>query len=344
MDIILPIQKINLNKNIQTLIDWSSSSFFSLPWRKHRTLYTTLVSEVMLQQTTVATVTKKFTDFLIKFPSWRSLAQAEQSEVMIEWRGLGYYQRARRLHHVAQLALDEDHFKNLLLTHAKMPGIGDYTTSALLAIGLNEPALAIDANIRRVLSRFLGQAPSDLKIKQFYEEHLTHFEPRALNEALMDLGRTFCTAKKALCSSCPLEPSCHTKGASLIEAAGVPSIKKDIALARILCVKANQILGYRKPKGFWLEGYLELPTFIIDHFNFHQYPGIELASLPNKPLFSFKSTITHHRITNHVYLVEDFEFTEEMDFYPQTAMWANTSMKMIQQGMLMLQQKTELIL
>jgi A/G-specific adenine glycosylase len=288
---------------------------------------------MMLQQTTVATVTKKFQEFIQLFPSWASLAAADQSTVMLAWRGLGYYRRARRLHAVAQLAQNENNFIKLLLTDHKMPGIGSYTTNALLAIGLNQPALALDANLRRVLSRYLGSHCSDRDLTIFYEEHLSHLEPRGLNEALMDLGRVVCSAKKALCSLCPLSEGCLTKGL-LHTINNATQEKKTIALARIIVVDRERILGYKKQEKKWLEGYIEVPTFIIDDFDFAQYQGIPQSLLPLEPNFTMKSSITHYRVLNHIYLVKDISwlkdlFSAQLDYYGLDDLWANTSIKMI---------------
>jgi len=320
----------------QSLIDWSLTSYHSLPWRINRTLYTTLVSEMMLQQTTVATVDKKFQEFLLLFPAWADLAAAHQDQVMSAWRGLGYYQRARRLHQLAQIAQSEDHFKWLLSLNDKLPGIGVYTKSALLSIGLNQPALAIDANIRRVLSRYIGKDSTDHDLLAFYEEHLKEYtQPRELNEALMDLGRVVCTAKKALCTDCLLQKGCSWQGI-LSDVKAQIKEKKDITLVRLLVIKDNQILGYKKPQGYWLEGYLELPTFIIDNFDFPQYVGINKDHLDCSPTFTMKSTITHHRVVNQIYRLKDLSVVKDLlddftalDYYPLDALWANTSMKMI---------------
>jgi A/G-specific adenine glycosylase len=320
----------------QSLIDWSLTYYHSLPWRINRTLYTTLVSEMMLQQTTVATVDKKFQAFLLLFPEWADLARAHQDQVMSAWRGLGYYQRARRLHQLAQIAQSEDHFKSLLSGDKKLPGIGLYTKSALLSIGLNQPALAIDANIRRVLSRYVGKESTDQELWAFYEKHLKEYtQPRELNEALMDLGRVVCTAKKALCAHCPLQRGCVSQGV-LSDVKTQLKEKKDITLVRLLVVKDNKILGYKKPQGYWLEGYLELPTFIIDDFDFHQYVGMNKDHLGCSPTFTIKSTITHHRVVNQIYHLEDLGVVKDLlddftalDYYPLDALWANTSMKMI---------------
>src|SRR5690606_19105274 len=140
------------------LLTWSAREFGHLPWRKERTLYRTLVSEIMLQQTTVSTVLQHYERFLKRFPDLTTLAAASEEEMLIAWDGLGYYRRAKNLKRIAEmLVADWDgQFRERADDLLMIKGIGPYTSNALLAIGMVRPALAVDAILERVLARING--------------------------------------------------------------------------------------------------------------------------------------------------------------------------------------------
>ena len=185
-----------------------------------RSLYNTLVSEIMLQQTTVGTVLNHFDRFIEEYPNIESLSKISEEEVCIAWKGLGYYRRARNLRKAA-VSIMEDFQGEIPLdfeTLKKIPGIGEYTASALISIGGDQRALAIDANLERVLSRFYGisveKGPKLQKeLKKLFDQgqifqNIEKFSWRELNESLMDLGRVYCQANRTHCSLCPLSEDC----------------------------------------------------------------------------------------------------------------------------------------
>ena len=198
--------------NLKALIKWSCSHYGHLPWRQSRSLYSTLVSEIMLQQTTVGTVLNHYHRFLKRFPSIKSLAMACEEDVLIEWKGLGYYRRAKNLRK-ACIHLWENYRGQIPLDFEKLiaiPGIGEYTANALLAIGGNKKTIALDANLERVIARLYGikekKGPKLLKhiYALFDDDKIFSHDPqkvsfRHLNEALMDLGRTYCQSRKTRC-------------------------------------------------------------------------------------------------------------------------------------------------
>jgi len=153
----------------QNLAKWSLEEFSNLPWRQNRSLYRTLVSEIMLQQTTVSTVLKHFERFMQQYPTPDLFAKATEEELLIAWKGLGYYRRARNLKkaciticekHNGEIPLD---FNTLISIH----GIGVYTANAILAMGADKRALALDANLERVISRIYGiKEPKGLKLQK----------------------------------------------------------------------------------------------------------------------------------------------------------------------------------
>ena len=300
------------------LIQWSQSQYSHLPWRTKRSLYATLVSEIMLQQTTVGTVLNHFERFLKVYPTIFDLALASEEDVCIEWKGLGYYRRARSLRNLAIQIVDKH--KGKIPTNLDellvLKGIGPYTANAIVAIGGDKKALAVDANLERVLARYYGidleKGPklqkkiwSDFDNNQILSE-MDLVSPRDLNEALMDLGRVICQARKASCSLCPLKKSCkafETKK-QLEYPRATPSKKKvdyTINLLRIVVTEKNKVLVYQKSNSEWLAGQWELPTFIIEtnDENLKQYP-----SLRNKKSYQtlpvIKSGITKYAISNSI--------------------------------------------
>jgi len=306
----------------QELILWSKKNYSQLPWRKKRTLYKTLVSEIMLQQTTVATVRHHFGPFLEKYPDIYSLAQTTEEDICIAWKGLGYYRRARNLRKAAINIVDDFDGKiPLNLSQLKtIPGIGEYTAQAILGIGGNKRALAVDANLERVLSRlFCIEEEKGLKLQKrlrsLFEDNkiLKNAEAlgyRDLNESLMDLGRICCQAKRVNCLICPLFKEClarererpldfpvnlkPTKGKDLFE----------LKLLRVVVRKREKILVYKKEEKHWLAGQKELPTFIIstNDDSLKQYPRLDNdKQIMLKGLKKFKTSITKYNITNYIY-------------------------------------------
>ena len=314
---------------MKKLIDWSLKRYSDLPWRVNRSLYTTLVSEIMLQQTTVGTVVNKFGPFIKKFPTIKKLAKAKEEDVLLAWEGLGYYRRARNLHKAAKFIVSEFNEKipkdvELLKT---IPGIGDYTANALIAIGYDEKALAIDANIERVLARYYGvegMTAAQLK-KHFRDEFkkgflnkMSTWGPRNFHEAIMDLGRTFCQAKKVDCDNCPLKRNCLARKND--NQLSIPKlvIKKEenfeVTLLRVISKKGKKILAYKKNKDEWLTDQWEIPTFIIktNDKKLKQYPKINHTNF--KKLGSFKSAITKYKIHNVVGELEDLSDLDSSRF------------------------------
>lgn len=302
------------------LIEWSDDTYGDLPWRSEdRSLYTTLVSEIMLQQTTVATVIKKYHSFLKQYPTIHKLASSSEKEVCLAWEGLGYYRRARNLRKAAIVIVENYNaeFPKSVSELIKIPGIGDYTANALIAIGRNEKALAIDANIERVLSRFYmiknekgSSLHKEIK-KRFNENNILKngkkFGYRQYHEALMDLGRIFCQAKKAHCHICPVASKCmvnqdHLSPLSLPLIKEKDKVKKkyELALLRVFVRNNYGLLGYERGDGMWLAGQYEVPTYIItsDDGDLKQYPHLKEV-VDVKKLKSVKTAITKYKITNY---------------------------------------------
>ncbi|EQC46837.1 A/G-specific adenine glycosylase [Bacteriovorax sp. Seq25_V] len=297
------------------LIKWSKENYSHLPWRTKRSLYGTLVSEIMLQQTTVQTVLNHFDRFLKEYPTIKKLAAASEEEVCISWKGLGYYRRARNLRKAA-IDIVENFSAKIPVDYDQLTsisGIGDYTASAIIAIGNNDPAIAIDANLERVLARIYGikekKGPAlNKKLKNLFVEKI-QFEKvdwTEFNEALMDLGRTFCQARKASCDICPMNKNCVAyKSKNPLEYPELQEskVKKyfELDLVRFFVQKNGQILGYVKGEQEWLSGQVELPTFVLnsEDGSLAQYPNLKSKiALDEKRLI--KTSITKYKIKNYI--------------------------------------------
>ena len=202
------------------IIKWYDLNKRSLPWRKNVSLekrtYYTLVSEFMLQQTQVVTVIPYFNRFIKNIPDLKSLAKIQNKKLIKLWEGLGYYSRARNLKKTAQLVLKNfkgklpDNFEDLI----SLPGIGNYTASAILAIAFNKSYIPLDGNIERVLKRYLYLK----KEKDIHKDNLikkkTIFgassRPGDYAQALMELGALICKPTNPLCNQCPISKKCKS--------------------------------------------------------------------------------------------------------------------------------------
>lgn len=308
---------------LTNLITWSQKEFSHLPWRKERTLYRTLVSEIMLQQTTVGTVRNHFERFIQRFPDLKSLALASEDELLVAWKGLGYYRRARNLKKIAEALFNNyggkfPKEKELL---ELIPGIGPYTSSALISIGMDHPGLAIDANLERVIARLfvikIEKGPKlHRHIQQLFQEKKIFSKVssyRALNEALMDLGRNYCQARKASCDLCPMNKDCvAAKSGKPLNYPVELKTKKiseehEIHLLRFYVLKNNKILVYKKNDSEWLAGQYEVPTAILKTTDekLKQYPKNHLEDF--EIIFNFKTGITKYTIHNHVVKIKESE-------------------------------------
>lgn len=202
------------------LLAWHGrSGRHDLPWQKDRTPYRVWISEVMLQQTQVATVTGYFERFLRRFPDVRSLAAAEIDEVLHLWSGLGYYARARNLHRAAGLICAEfgGELPRRVEELARLPGIGRSTAAAILALAAGERHAILDGNVRRVLSRYFGVAARGSagavarRLWQLSERCTPGERVADYTQAIMDLGATVCVRARPLCEVCPLAPGCAAR-------------------------------------------------------------------------------------------------------------------------------------
>jgi len=254
-----------------TLIYWYLQNNRELPWRKVNNPYFIWLSEIMLQQTRVAQGMAYYLKFTENFPTVFDLAKADESTVLKMWQGLGYYSRARNLHHSAkQIAIEfNGEFPSTYKEIIKLKGIGDYTASAIASICFNEPTAVVDGNVYRVLSRYFGiKTPinSSTGIKEFKalaQTLINKSQPGTHNQAIMDFGALLCKPQNPLCETCPLADSCVALEKKLIKELPVKEkkIKVRNRYFNFLVVKTDDgktILSERKGKGIW-QGLFEFP-------------------------------------------------------------------------------------
>lgn len=195
------------------LLSWYSTHGRDLPWRKTASPYRILIAELMLQQTQVPRVILKFKDFLRVFPSFAALSRATPGKVIAHWQGLGYNRRALWIHAIAREVTSRHggrlpHEYNDLRA---LPGIGDYTARAVRAFAFRKHEPVVDVNVRRVLSR-VTRAPAEAISTDVARSFLPPGNAYDWNQALMDVGSMFCTARKPDCGICPLRLVCSSAG------------------------------------------------------------------------------------------------------------------------------------
>lgn len=253
----------------QALHGWYLVHHRKLPWRDAPSLYKTVVSEFMLQQTQVATVLPYFDRWLREFPDFAALAAVPEAKVMKLWEGLGYYSRARNLHKLAQTYVALPRPPRTPAEWRELPGIGPYTAAAITSISFGEPAAVVDGNVVRILARLTGEG----RLFRDGTEAVKHFTPLAdalvagsnpgeHNQAMMELGATVCFRQNPRCPTCPVAPFCAAREAGTPEK--FPRLKPKVieqkSVIRLWCEHADQLLlrrGHAQAKR--LAGLHELP-------------------------------------------------------------------------------------
>ena len=255
------------------LLDWYDRHRRTLPWRaapgERPDPYRVWLSEVMLQQTTVATVRPRFEAWVARWPDAASLAAADEAEVMAAWAGLGYYARARNLVRAAR-AIATDHGGALPDTEEALralPGLGDYTAAAVAAIAFGRRAVVVDANVERVVAR-LFRAAGKPAVRAAADTVTPDRRAGDFAQAMMDLGSAICTPRRPKCLLCPLASDCAAHAAGEEEAYPVKPAKKPrparfgtiFWLERESAGGRREVLLVRRPAKGLLGGMRALPT------------------------------------------------------------------------------------
>jgi A/G-specific adenine glycosylase len=226
-----------MSKNINELIiNWYDSNKRDLPWRNTMDPYKIWLSEIILQQTKVQQGTSYFIRFIENFPKIEDLAKASEQEVLQLWQGLGYYSRARNLHKTAKI-ISSEHSNNFPTSYKeiiKLPGIGDYTASAISSFAFQEAQAVLDGNVFRVLSRiFNWSTPIDStkgkkEFRELAQDFLFKNDPATHNQAIMEFGAMLCTPKSPTCDLCPIIQFCEANKQGTISELPVKSKKTKV--------------------------------------------------------------------------------------------------------------------
>ena len=234
-----------------------------LPWQGTRDAYRIWLSEVMLQQTQVATVIPYYERFLARFPTVADLARASEEEVLALWSGLGYYARGRNLLHAARVVAQlrggrfPDRYEDLV----ELPGVGRSTAGAIAAISTGERRAILDGNVRRVLARHAGiagdpaSAATLAKLWSIAEARLPARDIGAYTQGMMDLGAQVCTARRPACASCPVASDCVARiedRVALLPGKRVRGVAKRRRIAMLVVLARGEVLLERRaPAGIW---------------------------------------------------------------------------------------------
>jgi A/G-specific adenine glycosylase len=251
------------------LLDWYDENRRDLPWRAAPGVtpdpYAVWVSEVMLQQTRVETVRPYFERWMDAFPTVRSLAEAPEDSVLKAWEGLGYYSRARNLHHAVRevaarfggsIPSDPHVFRAL-------PGVGRYTAGAVASIAFGREAPIVDGNVRRVFARLTDSAnPTEAELWELAARFVVGTRPGDLNQALMELGATVCVPRSPNCGACPVRDDCRAFAAGTVDERPARKAAKPLPVEHhgvAVVVREGRALLVKRPAAGRLAGMWEFP-------------------------------------------------------------------------------------
>lgn len=294
------------------LADWYAQAQRPLPWRTEPSVYRTVVSELMAQQTQIKTMLPYFERWMQRFPDFESLAAADGEDVLKHWEGLGYYSRARNLHKLAKEYVAREPKPTTREEWQTLPGIGPYTSAAISSIAQGYPAAVVDGNVVRILARLTNDERSFKNngdaVKAFTAlagEVLNTDDPGDHNQAMMELGATVCQKHHPMCTVCPVVAFCA--GAAQGSPEQLPKIERkatvSIEIERLWIIREGKVLLHRIPDDAkQLAGQYELPN--VEAF---KCTGGSTAcgndgALPSRKLLLTKSRgITNKRIKERIY-------------------------------------------
>lgn len=313
----LPVTQIS-----STLLEWYERQARSLPWRKSPSPYAVLVSEIMLQQTQVATVIPYFERWMKRFPDLSSLAEASEKEVLKYWEGLGYYRRARSLLKLAR-EIQQDRNGDLPREEAALlalPGIGPYTAGAILSIAFNRPFPAVDGNVERVLTRLfdlgfpVDRAPGKRRIRELALGLIPEGQARSFNQAIMELGATICLPRPSLCDVCPLNFACQGRREGTLSDRPVKSpgaMTLPLLAGSVVIERKGLFLVFKRPPTGLMADLWEFPTLhfarLPDPFQIRE--GLRLSFGLNagniQKLFTVHHSFTRYRATIRAFIARE---------------------------------------
>ncbi|MAM89955.1 MAG: Fe-S cluster assembly protein HesB [Opitutaceae bacterium] len=286
------------------LITWYDANQRDLPWRDEPSLYKTVVSEFMLQQTQVKTVLPYFEKWILAYPSFSALAEASENQVLKSWEGLGYYSRARNLHKLAQAIASLEKIPRNAKSWLAFPGIGPYSAAAICSIAFAEREAVVDGNVVRILARLVAdknQFKSTVDAAKAYREVaqtlINRDRPGDHNQAMMELGATVCLKHSPQCLLCPVSKLCEGQSKGI--ESELPRFQKrkteKQTISRAWVVGDQGILVHRIPNSAnRMKGLHEIPT--CQQLNINVGGGV--------PLLERKRSITKYRITERFHKFE----------------------------------------
>ena len=296
------------------LLDWFRRNARDLPWRRDRDPYRIWVSEVMLQQTTVAAVAPRFAQFLERFPDVRTLAAADEQDVLKAWEGMGYYGRARNLHRAAKKLVEElgGELPDDPAVWAELPGVGRYILGAVLSQAFDRRLPIVEANTKRVLCRLFAQAgdvtsgPVQAWLWETAEAILPKKHVGDFNQALMELGALVCTPQAPNCPKCPLKAECLARREGIQEHIPRKPARPAAVEVREVCVVARhggRVLLARRPAGGRWANMWEFPRAVVEPAETHGtaarklIAALGLKAEPGPELMTLRYGVTRFRMT-----------------------------------------------
>ena len=306
---------------VDSLLEWYAKNARELPWRSQQSPYRTWVSEIMLQQTQVDTVIPYFRGWMARFPDIKTLAEADEQEVLSYWEGLGYYSRARNLHKAARIVVREmsGELPKTIKELQRLPGIGPYTAGAIASIAFGKDVPAVDGNIRRVLSRLFNvsiparSTEGEKILWNLAEEYLPSGKASEYNQALMDLGAVICTPRDPMCELCPVSEDCAAYKLGVQEERPVKKPRKKIphhiVTAAVIQKDGNVLLAQRHNNRL-LGGLWEFPGGTLEELDddlaacLRREIEEELGVLikVGVPFGQYNHAYTHFKITLNAFL------------------------------------------
>ncbi len=262
-----------------SLLAWAAGQHRPMPWKGERDPYRIWLSEIILQQTRVEQGWPYYLRFVEAYPTVQHLAEAPEDAVMKLWEGLGYYSRARNLHHTAKHVAFElgGQFPPSYAGLLTLKGVGDYTAAAIASFAYDLPHAVLDGNVYRVLARYFGiTTPTDTPaakraFTQLANELLDPAQPAAFNQAMMDFGATICTPARPLCATCPLRENCvafqTNQVAELPRKAKAAARKNRYFVYAVFSHRGDTFIRQRLERDIWQ--------------NLYEFPMLELAALPD---------------------------------------------------------------
>ncbi|MEC7640525.1 MAG: A/G-specific adenine glycosylase [Nitrospinota bacterium] len=315
----MPAENNDRKKISASLLRWFRKNQRDLPWRKTKDPYLIWVSEIMLQQTQVKTVIPYFQRWAKSFPSVNALARASEAQVLKLWEGMGYYSRARNLQKAAKIVNEEYGGKvpNTFESISKLPGIGRYTTGAILSIAYDQAVPVLDGNVKRVLARLFclrengASSASQGRLLKTAETLLPKKNAGDFNQALMELGATVCTNKNPSCHLCPVKNLCRAQIENRQQAfppkkAAIPAKKIEVSAAVIR--RGGKVFIQQRPHNRLMGGLWEFPggkrkkNETPDDClrrEIREELGVDIHV--GKKMLALKHNYTQFRVTLHVY-------------------------------------------